>query len=150
MNNTYLKLYNKWMEERGLSSVMIFQGPTWDSLLNWCKENKEEFKSSILEHLKEEPTWAVQLLDEIYGKDLDIKAEGYVGLEAWCNLWICILENSLENMKPGDSIPWHYKDYDEFKEYQEKHYIPWNPFHEENPNITFEEFKQGKRNTKKS
>ena len=53
-------------------------------------------------------------------------------------------------MKPGDSIPWHYKDYDEFKEYQEKHYIPWNPFHEENPNITFEEFKQGKRNTKKS
>jgi hypothetical protein len=28
-------------------------------------------------------------------------------------------------------------------------YISWNPFKEEDPNITFEDYKQGKRNTKK-
>ena len=40
----------------------------------------------------------------------------------------------------------YYKEYDAYKEHLDKHYIPWNPFRQDDPNVTFEEFKQGKRN----
>jgi hypothetical protein len=40
----------------------------------------------------------------------------------------------------------YYKEYDAYKKHLDKHYIPWNPFRQDDPNVTFEEFKQGKRN----
>ena len=63
---------------------------------------------------------------------------------------VLILENRLENYKKGGILPYIYKDYDAYQEYMKDHYIAWNPFKEDDPNITFDEFKQGKRNTKKS
>lgn len=146
----YEKLYEEWMRDVGFSSTLVFQGESWNRLLEWCRENREEFKKSILEQLKESPNWSVQLLDEIYGKELGVKAEGYVGLKDWCNFWVLILENRLENYKKGDVLPYVYKEYDEYKEYLKNNYIPWNPFKEDDPNITFEEFKQGKRNGDKN
>ena len=63
---------------------------------------------------------------------------------------VLILENRLENYKKGDRLPYIYKDYDAYQEYMKDNYIPWNLFKAEDPNITFDEFKQGKRNIKKS
>ncbi len=116
----------------------------------WCIAHKKEFKESVLEQLKEEPNWSVELLDDIFGKELGVKTEGYVGLKDWCNFWVLILENKLENYKKGDVLlPYVYKEYDEYKKYMKTHYIPWNPFKENDPNVSLEEFKQGKRNKEK-
>lgn len=153
MNNTYLELYNKWHESFMFSahgSSDPAAKPYYEELKKWCIENPKEFKDSILEQLKQEPDWAVGLLDDIYGEKLGVKAESYVGLKDWCNFWVLILENRLENYKKGGILPYIYKDYDEYQEYMKDHYIAWNPFKEEDPNITFDEFKQGKRNIKKS
>ena len=43
----------------------------------------------------------------------------------------------------------YYEDYNKWQDYLKDNYIPWNPVHEEDPNVTLEEFKQGKRNNEK-
>ena len=48
----------------------------------------------------------------------------------------------------GKHIKDYYKDYNEYYKYLEKHYIHWNQFTENDQNVTFKEFKQGKRNEK--
>ena len=99
MNNTYLELYNKWHESFMFSahgSADPAAKTYYEELKKWCIENPKEFKDSVLEQLKQEPDWAVGLLDDIYGEKLGIKTEGYVGLKDWCNFWVLILENRLE------------------------------------------------------
>ena len=48
--------------------------------------------------------------------------------------------------KNGHSNVNYYKDYDEWSNYLKNNYIPWDPRIEEDPNVTLEEFKLGKRN----
>lgn len=137
MNKEFLDLYNKW------HNLIIFSAhggadprakDDYKRLREWALENKDEFKSSAIELLEEGPNDIVMLLNEIF----DFKIEGWMPLDVICNIWI--------NLYKGTTNIDYYKDYKEYHEYMKEHYISWNPFKEDDPNITLEEFKQGKRN----
>lgn len=137
MNNEFLDLYNKWRNTFIFSahgSADPKSKESYEELRKWALENKNEFKSSAIELLEEGPNDIVMLLNDIF----DFEVEGWMPLDIICNIWI--------NLYKGTINVDYYKDYREFHEYMKDHYIPWNPFHEEDPNITLEEFKQGKRN----
>lgn len=107
MNKDFLELYNKWHSSFMFSAYGSSDPsakPYYEELKKWCLDNPKEFKESILEQLKEGPNWSVDLLDDIYGKELGVSAEGYVGLDLWCSFWVIILENKLENIKPGQVL----------------------------------------------
>lgn len=107
MNKDFLELYNKWHSSFMFSahgSSDPSAKPYYEELKKWCLDNPKEFKESILEQLKESPNWSVDLLDDIYGKELGVSVEGYVGLDLWCSFWVMILENKLENIKPGQIL----------------------------------------------
>lgn len=139
MNKEFLDLYNKWYNSFIFSAHSTADPKAKDNykqLREWALENKDEFKSSAIELLEEEPNDIVMLLNEIF----DFKIEGWMPLDVICNFWLNIYKDTT-NVD-------YYKDYKEYHEYMKDHYIPWNPFKEEDPNITLEEFKQGKRNLK--
>ena len=54
--------------------------------------------------------------------------------------------NYLLNLKNGTKGKDYYKDFREWKRHLSKKYISWNPIKENDPNVTLEEFKKGKRN----
>lgn len=146
MNAEFEELYNTWHTETMFLSVGNFNTESWYKLVEWSKKHVKEAMLSVREILLEEPHQIVNLLDEII--ENGPKAEGPVPLDAWCNLWIAIINASLEGKTDIEinKVEDNYKDYREYHEYLKDHYIPWNPFHEDDPNITLEEFKQGKRN----
>lgn len=157
MNKTFESLYKDWRNATCFSSIISCDEIHYKALEEWCVNNKEEASECFKELLLEEPSHAVGILDKMYPGVL--KVEGYVGLEPYCNMWLNILcgiiESGLNNAALLNSnstknekikIVDYYKEYDAYKEYLDKHYIPWNPFRQDDPNVTFEEFKQGKRN----
>ena len=151
MNAEFKKLHDDWYKSICFLSHSQFQNQQWKDLLEWSKEHKKEAVDGIVELLKEEPNWVVQLCDELF-PDI-IKVEGFMPLEPYCNLWLNILTKVQEYNETGESsfdinnTVDYYKDYREYMKYMETHYIAWNPYKEEDPNITLEEFKQGKRNS---
>ena len=165
MNKTFENLYKDWRNATCFSSIISRDEIHYKVLEEWCVNNKEEASECFKELLLEEPSHAVGILDKMYPDVL--KVEGYVGLEPYCNMWLNILCNKellriiiesgsnkeillnfnsteKKKLKTVD----YYKDYRAYHKYMEKHYIPWNPFREDDPNITLEEYKQGKRNKK--
>ena len=142
MNSEFLGLYHDWTS----SYIFSAHGPadprakeSYERLKNWCLEHKDEVKHCATELLEEEPNDIVMLLNDLY----DVKIEGFMPLDQVCNVWLNILKETTDQ-----NID-YYKDWREFNEYMKDHYIPWNPVHENDPNITLEDFKQGKRNKKK-
>lgn len=151
MNKEFEKLYTDWYKATCFMSHSLFDVTEWKQLVDWSKEHKEEAVDGLIEILEQEPDWVVQLCDELFTDT--VKYDGFVPLDFNCRLWLTLLKK----YKKGESFngtdiydcPDPYKVYDEYHEYLKENYIPWNPFHEEDPNITLEEFKQGKRNPKK-
>lgn len=151
MNAEFKKLYDDWYRSVCFLSYGQFRNQQWKTLLEWSKEHKKEAVDGIAELLKEEPDWVVHLCDELF-PDI-IKVEGFMPLIPYCNLWLNILTKVQEYHEAGEFLfdientVDYYKDYREYMEYMVTHYIAWNPHKEEDPNITLEEFKQGKRNS---
>lgn len=153
MSKEFEILYNEWYKASCFLSTGNFEVPEWKALVEWSKEHKEEAVDCIIELLEEEPSHVVKLCDELFPDVL--KAEGYIPLDTWCIAWHTLLIAykkglSFEDVNIAkDSNNNLYKDYNAYHKYMENHYIPWNPFHEEDPNVTLEEYKQGKQNPKK-
>lgn len=145
MNKEFKELYDKWYYDTCFLSSRDFnheQG--FIDLVNWSKEHKKEAVDSIQEMLLEEPSFVVYILDELF--DHPITCEGFIPLDYYCNAWLSVIELYKEGKTELTAIVDHYEDYRAYHKYMKKHYIPWNPFHEDDPNITLEEFRQGKRN----
>lgn len=149
MNKEFESLYKEWHSNTMFLSTGNFDNEWWSRLVKWSKKHTKEAIEGVRELIADEPDHVVHLLDEII--ENGPKAEGYVPLDAWCNLWIAIIDASKNNEGKDrlvfpDEIKDNYEDSRAYHEYLKTHYIPWNPFHEDDPNITLEEFKQGKRN----
>lgn len=142
MNSEFKELYDKWYNRTCILSTGITEAPEYIDIINWSLAHNKEAIESIKEILLQGPDHIVYVLDEII-KPKAIKTTGYVPLNCYCSLWLNIL-----NGTANDPIDF-YKDYNEYHEYMKDNYIPWNPVKEDDPNITLEEFKQGKRNVKK-
>lgn len=142
MNKEFEELYNKWHTDTMFLSVGNFNTDSWFKLVEWSKEHTKEAIEGVREIIADEPAQVVYLLDLIV--ENPPKAEGYVPLDIWCNLWVAIIDSAKDGKirYPIDI----YEDSRAYHEYMKDNYIPWNPFHEDDPNITLEEFKQGKRN----
>lgn len=147
MDAKFEELYNKWHTDTMFLSVGNFNTDSWFELVKWSKEHTKEAIESVREIIGQEPHQIVQLLDEIV--EDHPTAEGYVPLDMWCNVWIAIIDAAKEGKHEVTEVKDNYGDYRAYHKYMKDHYIPWNPFHENDPNITLEEFKQGKRNDKK-
>lgn len=145
MNKEFEELYNKWYTDTMFLSAGNFNTDSWLELVKWSKEHTKEAIEGVREIIADEPAQVVHLLDLIV--EDPPKAEEYVPLDVWCNLWIAIIDSAKDG-KIGDPIEIkdNYEDSRAYHEYLKDHYIPWNMFHEDDPNITLEEFKQGKRN----
>lgn len=149
MNKEFEALYKEWHSNTMFMSTGNFNNEWWSRLVKWSKKHTKEAIEGVRELIADEPDHVVHLLDEII--ENGPKAEGYVPLDAWCNLWIAIIDASKNNegkehLVFPDEIKDNYEDSRAYHEYLKTHYIPWNPFHEDDPNITLEEFRQGKRN----
>lgn len=149
MNKEFEALYKEWRSNTMFLSTGNFDNEWWSRLVKWSKKHTKEAIEGVRELIADEPDHVVHLLDEII--ENGPKAEGYVPLDAWCNLWIAIIDASKNNEGKDrlvfpDDIKDNYEDSRAYHEYLKTHYIPWNPFHEDDPNITLEEFRQGKRN----
>ena len=114
MDSEYKRLYEAWNDTVKFSAVMSHSNDEWNELLDWCKNNKDKFNSSILEQLKQHPTWAVQLLEEIYGYPVEIfNKDAFNPLSVVCTFWIYMLEGGdkfkgkpsfIDNYYTGDKI----------------------------------------------
>jgi hypothetical protein len=148
MNKEFEKLYNKWYADTALLSHRDFKNePGFVALVEWSKEHKKEAVESIREMLIEEPSFVVYVLDELF--DHSMTCEGFVPLDHYCNAWIAIIDfyNSGAQDTNKFSISHdYYEDWRAYQKYLKDHYISWNPFKENDPNVTLEEFKMGKRN----
>lgn len=143
----FLDLYKKWYG----SYIFSAFGPNdpnakehYLKLREWCENHKGDALLYIRELLLEGPNDVVQLLDDLYKDEFGFDYDGFCSLDMYCNLWLNIINAEFNNKHIID----YYKDYNKWQKYLEKNYIPWNPFHENDPNVTLEEFKQGKRNPK--
>lgn len=148
MNKEFKELYDKWYYDTFLLASRDFKHePGFIKLVNWSKDNKEEAINSIIEILKEAPDFVVHVLDELF--DHPLTTEGYVSIEQYCNVWLNILDYYKNGEKEFSKVNFdkdNYKDYRAYMEYMDDNFIPFNPFKEDDPNVTLEEFKQGKRN----
>jgi hypothetical protein len=147
MNTEFKNLYVAWYNATCILSTGLHECKEWKDLVAWSKEHKEESVDGIIELLTVEPNWIVKLCDELFPDAL--RYEGWMSLNMVCNTWLTILKS----YKDGtiDKIdftrcPNNYEDYEAYQEYLKDHYIPWNPFREDDPNITLIEFNEGKRN----
>ena len=146
-NELYMKWYSSYMFS-AFGGTNPASKEYYDNLKEWCKENKKESLQYIKEMLEYEPSDIVMVLQDLYADKLGIKIEGFMPLQAICNLWLNIL-NKEKGLSKG-KIKDYYKSYDKYKAYIDKNYIPWRPNLEDDPNITREEFENGKRNNKKN
>lgn len=148
MNKEFKELYDKWYEDTFLLSYRDLEYEQgFIALVNWSKEHKEDAVDSIIEILKKEPDFVVYVLDELY--DHPLITEGYVSIEQYCNLWLNLIEyykDSEKDLTKVDLNKDNYKEYREYMKYMDDNYISWNPTKEDNPNVTLEEYKMGKRN----
>ena len=149
MNKEFKELYDKWYYDSFLLSYRDLEHEQgFIDLVNWSKEHKEEAVDSIVEMLREAPNFVVYVLDELF--DHPLTAEGHVSIEQYCNVWLNLIEyyrDGEKDLTKADLNKDNYKEYDAYMKYMDKNYIPWNPFTGDgDPNVTFEEFKEGKRN----
>lgn len=146
MNIEFEKLYNDWYANTSFLSVGNFNHESWFNLVDWSKKHIKEAIEGVRELIADEPNQVIHLLDEII--ENAPKAVGFVPLDAWCNLWIAIIDASEEGNTDVDfsEVKDNYEDSRAYHDYLKDHYIPWNCFKEDDPNITLEEFRQGKRN----
>ena len=121
----FLELYNKW------HSSFIFSA-------------HGSADPAAKEHLMEEPNDIVYLLADLFNEEFGFTYEGFCSLVEYCNLWLIVTDTEFDNKHIKD----YYKDWKAWHEYLKENYISWNPLKEQDPNVTFEEFKQGKRNDK--
>ena len=148
MNKEFKELYDKWYYDTCLLSYRdLKREQGFIGLVNWSKEHKEEAVDSIVEMLKEEPDFVVYVLDELFDHPLTV--DGYASIEQYCNIWLNLIEyykDGEKDLSKTDLNKDNYKEYREYMKYMETNYLPWNPTKEDDPNVTLEEFKMGKRN----
>ena len=143
----FLDLYNKWKSSFMFSahgSADPAAKEHYNKLIEWCENNRGDALQYIREILMEGPDDIVNLLDDLYKEEYNVEVDGFWPLDEYCNLWLNVTAPDFEHKVIED----YYKDWREFNNYMKDNYIPWNPFKENDPNVTFEEFKQGKRNPK--
>ena len=144
----FLDLYNKWHSSY-IFSAFGSSDPrakgSYEQLKEWCENHKGDSLQYIRELLLKEPGDIVRILDDLYKDRFEFNVDGYCPLDIYCNLWLNITNAEFDNKHIID----YYEDYNKWQDYLKDNYIPWNPVHEEDPNVTLEEFKQGKRNNEK-
>lgn len=144
----FLDLYNKWYSSY-IFSAFGSSDPRakglYEQLKEWCENHKEDALQYIRELLLEEPGDIVRILDDLYKEEYNVEVDGFCPLDEYCNLWLNVTDPNFEHKVIED----YYKDWKEFHDYMKNHYIPWNPNIEDDPNITLDEFKEGKRNDEK-
>jgi len=145
----FVELYNKWHSSyifSAFGSADPRSKKYYDALVKWCTDNKEKAFNYIREILLEEPNDIVRVLQDVYGEEYKVEVNGYMPLDAYCNLWLNITDSNFDDSKKNIKLKDYYKDYNKWKKYLDKHYMSWRPNLENDPNITLEEFKEGKRN----
>lgn len=139
-------LYDEWYWSYILSSIItndIVKNDYFWKLVEYCKEHKEEALKFIEEKLENGLsdihmvipyiTIDENMIDEYF----DTIAK-HLSFEQMCNTWL----NFLKNTEGVD----YYIEYRRYQKYLYDNYIPWDPRVEDDPNITFQEFKKGLRN----
>lgn len=145
MKEEFLDLYNKWHSSyifSAFGSSDPIAKEHYNKLREWCINNRDNALVFIREILLQGPDDIVNLLDDLYKEEYNVKVDGFWPLDEYCNLWLNVTDPDFEHKVIED----YYKDWREFHDYMKDNYIPWNPHVEEDPNITLEEFKLGKRN----
>lgn len=141
----FLELYNKWKSSFIFSahdSADMVIKEHYNKLKEWCENNRSNALQYIREILMEEPNDIVYLLADLFNEEFGFTYEGFGPLVEYCNLWLIITDVEFD----GKHIKDYYKDWKAWHEYLKENYISWNQLKENDPNVTFEEFKQGKRN----
>lgn len=147
MKEEFLDLYNKWHSSFIFSAHGAAEPAAkgyYMKLKEWCENHREEALQYIREILFKEPSDIVYLLDDIYKEEYNVEVNGFWPLDEYCNLWLNVTDPDFEHKIVED----YYKDYNEWHKHLDELYILWDPRIEDDPNVTLEQFKEGKRNSK--
>lgn len=139
MREEFDRLVKQWeLSINQFSAIRDIKTKEFNDLVAYCNKDVESVKNCIeyiKEILMEEPSELVEILPYMIRLAPD---KIYYSLTDYCNFWL----NVLNNTKDVD----YYKEWREYNKYMEENYIPWNPFKEDDPNINFKDYKNGKRN----
>ena len=141
----FLNLCNKWHDscrfcKHGKESPEAKE--SYNKLKKECTINHRDALQYIREALMETPNYMIKLLNDFYKKEYDFNINGHYTIDEYCNLWLNITDPEFD----GKHIKDYYKDWREWHNYLKENYISWNLGKENDPNVTFQEFKQRKRN----
>ena len=143
LKNEFMSLYLDWKNSWIYSAEGIEFNEKYNKLYEWCCEHKEDSIKFIYELIENNPDESVLLLPSLLDtKVVYIKSRQHshpiMEISELCNYFL--------NLKNGTKGKDYYKDFREWKRHLAEKYISWNPFKENDPNVTLEEFKKGKRN----
>lgn len=141
----FLNLCNKWDDsckfcKDGKESPEAKE--CYNKLKEECEINHKDALQYIREALMETPNYMIKLLDDFYKEEYDVTINGHCTIDEYCNLWLNVTDHEYADKHIKD----YYKDWREWRNYLKENYISWNLCEENDPNVTFQEFKQGKRN----
>lgn len=140
------KLYNDWYWSYAISAFLskdIVNNDYFWKLVDYCKEHKGEALKFIEEKLDNGYSHICMVMpyitiDENMIDEYFETIGDKLTLEQSCNTWL----NYLKNTEGVD----YYIEYRCYEKYLNDNYIVWDPRIEDDPNITFQEFKKGLRN----
>lgn len=149
MKEEFERLYDKWYWTYCVSSIIsldVLRNQEFWDFANYCKEHKEEALKIIEEKLENEISYLYIVMpylaidDSMIDDYFDILYNAG-SMEQMCNTWL----NFLKNTTGVD----YYIEYREYEKYLNENYISWDPRVEDDPNVTYQEFKRGLRNEDK-
>lgn len=165
--NEISELFYAWYRRIMFSSIWDPACKEKDELLSYCKEHIDEFKEfakTTLENPKEYNYMVANLCDELLPDVFEFAEVNFENEKSNQSILKIIEEASKQIYKKEYSIwsspnRWlnylkgtkgvdYYKDFVDYKEYLNKHYISWKPNEEDDPNPTYKEFVEHRKKYK--
>lgn len=140
MKEEFIELYLDWHNIVDLQNTGIPKSnKQYNKLKEWCQKNKKESLEYIKEILENEPDTIVMILNDLFKDDYKIEYDDFISLDKLCNLWLNTINRNVIYVD-------YYREYNKWQNHLNKYYRNWRPNIEDDPNVTLEEYKQGKRN----
>lgn len=144
--NKLSELHSRWYASYAFKSCILgndeVQNDLFIEFVNYCKHHKEEAYEFIENRLENRPSIIWNALPYMYFDDEEsiehyFDAVQNVHLNDVCNAWLNILKDTTGVL--------YYDEYDNYTDYVAQNYIGWDPRVEDDPNMSYKEYRERKK-----